>query len=237
MHYCCQCGQEIPRREKFCQNCGNQIEYLCALPPVQFEPHPRRKVNSAASVTKWILLYLFAVVCSFGLSYTYFSSSGFQSWFNFSKPTAPTVTTDSVKPVSAVPSGTALKNAYNQLSVAAQKMTAIMDEAKKVNIAGDPVRTAVNYRSVHRKSDALLGQLKISPDVSSEVSPVLTPLKESISLLSKSTAIMADYLEGKLSLSPPNPDWVARAQEYSAQAQILLIDAQKALVVLRRKID
>lgn len=237
MHYCCQCGQEIPRREKYCQNCGNQVEYLCALPPVQLEPQPRRKVDSATSMTKWILLYFFVIACSFGVSYIYFSSSGFQSWFTVTKPSAPIASSDSAKPVQTAASGTALKNVYNQLSVALQKTVALMDEAKKSNVAGDPIRTAVNYRSVHRKSDVILGQLTISPDIALEVSSVLAPLKESISLLSKSTAIMADYLEGKLSLSPPNPDWVARSQEYSVQSQVLLKDAQKALVTLRHKLD
>jgi hypothetical protein len=63
------------------------------------------------------------------------------------------------------------------------------------------------------------------------------PLKESLGLLSKSTSIMADYLDGKLSLAPPNPDWVGRSQEFSAQSQARLKEANLALVKLRKKIE
>jgi hypothetical protein len=241
LHYCCQCGHEIPQREKFCPNCGTQIEYLCALPPVQVDPHNRRKVNSAASLTKWIVLYLVVVILSFASSYAYFSSPELQAWFIRSKsietPVSRSEPVKSVKTASTATSGTALKNAYNQLSILSQKTSSLIDESRKVNIAGDPIRTAVNYRSVQRKSDALLGQLSIPPDTSSEVSSVLVPLKESIMLLAKSSTIMADYLDGKLSLSPPNPDWVARSQEYSAQAQARLKEAQQALTQLRKKIE
>jgi len=238
LHYCCQCGHEIPHREKLCQNCGNQIEYLCALPPVQVEPHNRRQVHSARSITKWIVLYFFAIILSFGSSYIYHSSPEIRAWFLLSKPSATSVNTSPpVKPTSTALSASTLKNTYNQLSTIGQKTSALVDESKKVNVLGDPIRTAVNYRSIQRKSDALLGQFSFSPDTASEMASIFIPLKESIMLLSKSAEIMADYLDGKLSLSPPNPDWVARSQEYSAQAQARLRDAQQALTNLRKKIE
>ena len=239
MHYCCQCGHEIPRREKFCPNCGTQIEYLCALPPVPVEPHPRRSVNTAASLTKWIVLYLVAVVLAFGLSYTYYSSPGIQAWFNRSSaPAQQTAPSTQPKPTvgAAAPMAT-LKTTYNQLSIGLQKATALLEDAKKVNIPGEPLRTAANYRSIQRKCDALLGELTIPPDTIAEAGLVLVPLKETLTLLGKSSAIMSDYLEGKLSLAPPNPDWVGRSQEYSAQAQARLRETQQALGALRKKIE
>ncbi len=240
MHYCCNCGHEIPRREKFCPNCGTQIEYLCALPPVPPEPHNRRTINSAASMTKWILIYLFAVMLSFGLSYVYYSSPAIQAWF--SRPSAPAgqpaASSAEQKPAAAAAATTATqKSTYNQLTMALQKTSVLLDDAKKVNIPGEPVRTAANYRAIQRKCDALIGELPIAPDTIPEAGPVLIPLKETLMLLGKSTAIMADYLEGKLSLAPPNPDWVGRSQEYSAQAQARLRETQQALGALRKKIE
>lgn len=239
MHFCCHCGHEIPRREKFCSNCGRQIEYLCALPPVPAQPQTRRSVQSAASLTKWIILYLVAVVMAFGLSYTYYSSPAIQAWFNRTGSTAQqTAPTTETKPASGTASSVAtLKATYNQLSIGLQKATALIEDAKKVNIPGEPIRTAANYRSIQRKCDALLGELAIPPDTIAEAGPVLVPLKETVILLGKSTAIMADYLEGKLSLAPPNPDWVGRSQEYSAQAQARLRETQQALTALRKKIE
>ena len=239
LHYCCQCGHEIPRREKFCSHCGTQIEYLCALPPVPAEPHLRRSVNSAASLTKWIILYIVAVGLAFGLSYTYYSSPTIQAWFNrTSSPAAQAPTKVQSKPASVTAAPTAtVKATYNQLSIGLQKATVLLEDAKKVNIPGEPLRTAANYRAIQRKCDALLGELAVPPDATAEAGPVLIPLKETISLLGKSTTIMADYLEGKLSLAPPNPDWVGRSQEYSAQAQARLRETQQALGALRKKIE
>lgn len=240
MHYCCNCGHEIPRREKFCPKCGTQIEYLCALPPVLIEPHSRRSINSAASLTKWIILYFAAVVITFGLSYTYYSSPSLQAWFSRSNVPAPQIAPSAQsKPttVGTVAPMSILKNTYNQLSISLKKATALLDDSKRVNIPGEPVRTAANYRSIQRKCDELLGELTIPPEAIAEAGPVLIPLKESIILLGKSTTIMADYLEGKLSLAPPNPDWVGRSQEYAAQSQARLRETQQALVVFRKKIE
>jgi len=80
LHFCSQCGHEIPHREKFCQSCGTRIEYLCALPPLPPESVKRREVHTAASITKWIILYVFAIVSTFGLSYLYFSSPDSFTW-------------------------------------------------------------------------------------------------------------------------------------------------------------
>ena len=239
MHYCCHCGHEIPRREKFCSNCGRQVEYLCALPPVPVQPQPKRSIQSAASLTKWIILYLVAVVMTFGLSYTYYSSPAIQAWFSRSgQPAQQSAPTAESKPASgAVSSAATLKTTYNQLSIGLQKATSLMEDVKKVNIPGEPIRTAANYRSIQRKCDALLGELAIPPDTIAEAGPVLLPLKETVILLGKSTAIMADYLEGKLSLAQPNPDWVGRSQEYSAQAQARLRETQQALAAFRKKIE
>ena len=241
MHYCCNCGHEIPRREKFCPNCGTQIEYLCALPPVPAEPHNRRTINSAASMTKWIVLYIVAVMLSFGLSYVYYSSPAIQAWFTRSSTPAGKPAGSSEEQNKPVTSATATiatqKSTYNQLTIALQKTSVLLEDSKKVNIPGEPVRTAANYRSIQRKCDALIGELPIAPDTIPEAGPVLIPLKETLMLLGKSTTIMADYLEGKLSLAPPNPDWVGRSQEYSAQAQARLRESQQALGVLRKKIE
>ena len=240
MHYCCNCGYEIPRREKFCPNCGTQIEYLCALPPVPPEPRSRREINSAASITKWIILYVIAVMLSFGLSYVYYSSPAIQAWFSRSNAASgkPAVAEDQNKPAAnAAASLATQKSTYNQLTIALQKTVVLLEDSKKVNIPGEPVRTAANYRSIQRKCDALIGELPIAPDTIPEAGPVLVPLKETLMLLGKSTTIMADYLEGKLSLAPPNPDWVGRSQEYSAQAQARLRESQQALGVLRKKIE
>ena len=130
-----------------------------------------------------------------------------------------------------------MKNAYNQLSVGTQKAVQLVNDARKVNVAGDPKRTAANYRSVQSGSDTILAQLSLPPDASTEVGAVVMPLKECLSLLSKSSSIMADYLDGKLSLAPPNPDWVGRSQEYFAQSQARLKESQQALSVLRKKIE
>ena len=130
-----------------------------------------------------------------------------------------------------------MKNVYNQLSVGTQKAVQLVNDVRKVNVAGDPKRTAANYRSIQSGSDAILAQLTLPPDASTEVGAVAMPLKEGLTLLSKSASIMADYLDGKLSLAPPNPDWVGRSQEYFAQSQARLKEAQQALTVLRKKIE
>lgn len=238
MHYCCQCGHEIPRREKFCPNCGNQIEYLCALPPIPVEPQVKRKSHAVSSLTRWVFIYIFAVALSFALSYFYFSSPELQAWLGSSKKVEKTsATNDSVQPASATVSAAKLKSSFNQLAIVTQKTAILIDNLGKVHVAGDPARTAVNYRTIQRDSEALLGQLNLPPDSSPETSAVLAPLKETLMLLSKSAIIMADYLDGKLSLAPPNPDWVARSQEYSAQARARLKQTQEALSVLRKKFD
>jgi len=209
------------------------------LPPVPVEPHPRRSVHSAASLTKWIVLYFVAIAMAFGLSYTYYSSPGLQAWFNRSGTPAqqPAATIQPKPSVGATAPMATLKATYNQLSIGLQKTTALLEDAKKVNIPGEPLRTAANYRSIQRKCDALLAELTIPPDTIAEAGPVLVPLKETLTLLGKSSAIMSDYLEGKLSLAPPNPDWVGRSQEYSAQAQARLRETQQALGALRKKIE
>ena len=243
LHYCSQCGHEIPHREKFCQSCGTKVEYLCALPPLPPEPNARREIRSAASITKWILVYVFAVLLAFGFSYLYFSSPGLVTWVwpfgkqqpAASQPTAPTQTQPSS--TRSESSASTLKTAFNQLSVSIQKSSLLLEESRKVNVAGDSKRTAVNYRSVQRGCDALLAQLTLPPDTSTDIGAVVMPLKESLSLLSKSSSIMADYLDGKLSLAPPNPDWVGRSQEYAAQSQARLKEAQQALANLRKKIE
>jgi hypothetical protein len=192
-------------------------------------------------MTKWIILYIVAVMLSFGLSYVYYSSPAIQAWFTRSNAPAgkPAVSSeDQNKPAtSAATSLATQKSTYNQLTIALQKTTVLLEDSKKVNIPGEPVRTAANYRSIQRKCDALIGELPIAPDTIPEAGPVLVPLKETLMLLGKSTTIMADYLEGKLSLAPPNPDWVGRSQEYSAQAQARLREAQQALGALRKKIE
>ena len=244
LHYCSHCGHEIPHREKFCQHCGTRVEYLCALPPLPSEPAQRREVRSAASITKWIVVYFVAILLAFGLSFLYYSSPESFSWtwpFGNSKSAS---TSQPVSPQSVsqradtMASGAAaLKNSYNQLSVGTQKAVQLINDARKVNVAGDPKRTAANYRAVQSGSDATLAQLLLPPDASAEVGAVAMPLKECLSLLSKSSSIMADYLDGKLSLAPPNPDWVGRSQEYFAQSQARLKEAQQALTVLRKKIE
>ena len=243
MHYCSHCGREIPHREKFCQHCGTRVEYLCALPPLPSEPAQRREVRSAASITKWIVFYFFAILLTFGTSFLYYSSPESFSWkwpFGNSKSasTSQTLPPQAVSQrVDPAAGATALKNAYNQLSVGTQKAVQLISDARKVNVAGDPKRTAANYRSVQSGSDAILAQLSLPPDASTEVGAVVMPLKECLSLLSKSSSIMADYLDGKLSLAPPNPDWVGRSQEYFAQSQARLKESQQALSVLRKKIE
>ncbi len=244
MHFCSQCGHEIPHREKFCQNCGTKIEYLCALPPLPPETSDRRReVRSAASITRWIILYIFMVLLVFGGSFFYFSSPESFAWswpFGKSKvatTSQPVETEQTPRPIRNESSTVTLKTAFNQLSIVTQKTAVLIEDSRKVNVAGDPKRTAANYRTVQRSSDALLAQLALPPDASADVGAVLMPLKECLSLLSKSTSIMADYLEGKLSLAPPNPDWVGRSQEYSAQARARLTESQNALGNLRKKIE
>ena len=134
-------------------------------------------------------------------------------------------------------SAAVLKNSYNQLSVLAQKTLTLSDDYKKVNVPGDSKGTAANYRAIQRGSEALLAQFSLPPDVPSDVTAVAMPLKEAIILLGKSSSVMADYLEGKLSLAPPNPDWVGRSQENFAQAQARSKEAQQALSALRKKFD
>ena len=240
MHYCSQCGQSIPHREKFCQSCGTKVEYLCSIQPLPADPSKRREVHSAASITKWIVLYFVAIVCTFGLSFLYFSSPGLFSLNGSWGKQA--VTTQSAAPLQPVPqrnetSSAALKSAYNQFSVLIQKSSVLLEESRKVNVPGNSKATSANYRSIQRGADALLVQLTQPPDASTEISSVLVPLKESLSLLSKSASIMSDYLDGKLSLAPPNPDWVGRSQEYSAQSQARLKEAQQALINLRKKLE
>ena len=243
LHYCSHCGHEIPHREKFCQHCGTRVEYLCALPPLPSEPALRREVRNAASITKWIVFYFFAILLMFGASFFYFSSPESFSWtwpFGKSKPASISqpISPQMVSQRADTTAGAAaLKNAYNQLSVGTQKAVQLINDARKVNVAGDPKRTAANYRSVQSGSDAILAQLSLPPDASTEVGAVVMPLKECLSLLSKSSSIMADYLDGKLSLAPPNPDWVGRSQEYFAQSQARLKESQQALSVLRKKIE
>ena len=240
IHYCNQCGREISHREKFCKYCGTKIEYRCALPPFPPASEKRREIRKPAPVGKWILLYLFSTVCIFALSYFYFSSPGLQAWsLKETKPAVAPVQSETAVSVAAqVENPTVLlKSAYNQLTVGVQKTGVLYEESKKVNVPGDPKRTADNYRGVLRNTDALLAQLTIPPGSSSEVMAVVVPLKESISLLGKSVSIMADYLDGKLSLSPPNPDWVARSQEFSVQGQARLKETQQALSELRKKIE
>ena len=240
MHFCSQCGQSIPHREKFCQNCGTKVEYLSSIQPLPTDPAKRREIHSAASITKWIVFYLVAIVCTFGLSFLYFSSPGL---FSFSgSASKQSVATQSTAPLPPMPQrsetpSAALKSAYNQFSVLIQKSSVLIEESRKVNVPGDSKATSANYRSIQRGADALLVQLTQPPDASTEISAVLVPLKESLSLLSKSVSIMADYLDGKLSLAPPNPDWVGRSQEYSAQSQVRLKEAQQALVNLRKKLE
>ena len=242
LHYCSQCGHEIPHREKFCQSCGTKVEYLCALPPLPAEPGKRRDVRMAKSVTRWIIAYVVSVLLAFGLSFLYFSTPELMTWtWPFGKQQPPS-TSQSAAPTPAPPArsesaASTLKNAYNQLSVSIQKSSILLEDARKVNVPGDPKRTAVNYRAIQRSSDALLAQLALPPDSSTDIGAVVMPLKECLSLLSKSTSIMADYLDGKLSLAPPNPDWVGRSQEYAAQSQARLKDAQQALGKLRKKIE
>ena len=244
MHFCSHCGHEIPHREKFCQQCGTRVEYLCAVEPLPAEPPPRRPVQAAASITKWIVLYLFVVCLSFGLSFLYYSSPELFSWsFPFGQPKTnavdlqPESAQRSPAAVKADSSGIAIKNAFNSLSAGVQRATQLIAETGKVNVAGDPKRTAANYRSIHNGSDAMLSQLTFPPDISAEVGAVAMPLKEALSLLSKSSLIMADYLDGKLSLAPPNPDWLGRSQEYFVQSQARLKEAQQALAALRKKIE
>ena len=240
MHYCCQCGHEIPRREKHCKRCSTQVEYLCALPPIPVEPHQRRDFVSPRSITKWLIFYLFAVIMTFSVSYAYFSSPSIFSWF--SRPAKPNEDRPAIQPSPAPPAkaesfAATLKNSFNVLTVGLQKTNALLEDTAKVNVPGDPLKTAANYRTIQRNGDALFAQLTFPPDIPPEVGSVLMPLKECVSLISKSSAIMADYLEGKLSLSPPNPDWVARSQDYMAQARARVKDAQQALGTLRKKIE
>jgi hypothetical protein len=205
------------------------------------EPVKHREVRSAASITKWIIAYIVAIMLVFGLSFAYFSSPDLFAWKGSSaaKPQSAASQTPSVTPTAPRVENTAavLKNSFNQFSVFVQKATILLEDSKKVNIAGDSKGTAANYRSVQRGADALLAQLTVPPDSLPEIGAILMPLKESLSLLSKSTSIMADYLEGKLTLAPPNPDWVGRSQEYAAQSQARLKEAQQALVNLRKKLE
>jgi len=207
--------------------------------PLPAQPSKRREVQGASSVTKWIVIYTVAILCSFGISFLYFSSPSFFSWKG-SVDTAKQATSPQHPPQNTTPSqrvensSVILKNSFNQFSVLIQKSSILIDDSKKVNIPGDSKGTALNYRSVQRGAEALLAQLIIPPDALPEVGAVVMPLKESMSLLSKASAIMADYLDGKLSLAPPNPDWVARSQEYSAQSQTRLKEAQEALSNLRK---
>ncbi len=245
MHFCSQCGHDIPHREKFCQSCGTRIEYLCALPPLPPEPAKRREVHTAASVTKWIIVYLMAIVLTFGLSYLYYSSPDSFTWkwpfFKSSKIAEQTQTSEPSRPSRTEVSTSTLKAFYNQLTITVQKSAQLGEDQRKANVPGDPKRTAANYRTIQRASDGLLAQLTVPPDlppeVGSEVGSVVLPLKECLSLLNQSASIMADYLEGKLSLSPPNPDWVARSQEYYAQSQARFKQAQQALASLKKRLE
>ena len=240
VHFCNQCGREISHREKFCKYCGTKIEYRCALPPFPPNPEKRRELRKPSPVGKWILLYLCSTFFIFALSYFYFSSPGSFAWsFNEKKQPAASVQLEKAASPAAtaeVPSAV-LKSAYNQMTVGIQKAGILFEDSRKVNVAGDPKKTADNYRSVLRNSDALLAQIAIPAGAPAEVTAVIVPLKESLSLLGKSTSTMADYLDGKLSLSPPNPDWVAKSQEFSAQGQARLKEAQQALATLRKKIE
>lgn len=204
------------------------------------EPVKRRDIRTAVSITKWIVGYLVAVLLMFGFSFLYFSSPDL---FAFTLPSAKkNIVVSQPVPFQTPPTRSessllSLKNSYNQLTIGIQKTSGLFDESRKVNVAGDSKRTAANYRAIQQSCDSLLAQFTISPEVLPEVGAVLMPLKESLSLLSKSTSIMADYLEGKLSLAPPNPDWVGRSQEYSAQSFARIKEAQQALSNLRKKIE
>ena len=230
MHFCNQCGRELSHREKFCKHCGTRIEYLCALPPFPPGPDKRRELRKPSSIGKWILVYLLSMVAVFIFSYFYYSSTDLQTWSlspkkSESKTVQPERSTATPAPAATNPT-VILKSAYNQFSIAVQKSGGLFDDSRKVNVAGDPKRTADNYRTVSRNADALLAQLTVPPDSPSDITAVMVPLKESLSLLGKSTSIMADYLDGKLTLASPNPDWVAKSQEYAAQGQARLKEAQ-----------
>lgn len=242
MHFCNQCGRELAHREKFCKHCGTRIEYLCALPPFPPGAEKRREPRKPSSFTKWFLGYLLSTALVFSLSYFYFSSPELQAWSARKPAPAPAQGQAAEQPSAQQPpvaatQTAALKSAYNQFTVAVQKAAGLYEDSRKVNVAGDPKRTADNYRTVLRNTDNLLAQLVVPPGSPAEIGAIAGPLKESLSLLAKSTSIMADYLDGKLSLSPPNPDWVARSQEYSAQGQSRLKEAQQALSALRKKIE
>ena len=240
VHFCNQCGREISHREKFCKYCGTTIEYRCALPPFPPSPDKRREIRKPSPVGKWILCYLFSTLIIFAVSYLYFSSPGSFAWSSTNKkqpePSVQAEKNDANTPPVEIPSSL-LKSAYNQMTVGIQKTGILFEDSRKVNVAGDPKKTSDNYRSVLRNTDALLSQITIPAGAPPEVNAVIVPLKESLSLLGKSASIMADYLDGKLSLTPPNPDWVARSQEYSAQGQARLKEAQQALITLRKKIE
>lgn len=240
MHFCNKCGRELSHREKFCKHCGTRIEYLCSLPPFPPGPERRREPRKPSSVGKWIFIYLISTATVFVLSYFYYSSPDLQAWTQRKPDFRATQTNEGLVTPAASSTATTtltLKSAYNQFTVTVQKTSGLYEDSRKVNVPGDPKRTAENYRSILRKSDVLLAQLSVPPGSPTEVTAVLVPLKESLSLLGKSSATMADYLEGKLSLSPPNPDWVAKSQEFSAQGQARLVEAQQALTTLRKKID
>lgn len=238
MHYCSQCGHEISRQEKFCRQCNTRVEYLCALPPVPPNSDKRREIRSAPSITKWIVGYFALTAMIFMTSFYFYSAPGFQFWPFAEKKPVPAAPVQHASAAARTESPTTtLKSSYNQLLVGVQKAVSLIEDSRKVNVPGDQKRTAINYRAVQRNSDALLAQLTMPPDVSPEVSVVVASLKECVTLIGKSTSIMADYLDGKLSLSPPNPDWVGRSQEFSAQAQARLREAQQGLLDLRKKIE
>lgn len=243
MHFCNQCGRELAHREKFCKHCGTRIEYLCALPPFPPGPEKRRPIRKPSAVGKWFLIYLLSTAAIFVLSYMYYSAAfggvlDLHAW-TVKKTEPAAVPTDQASVQNSPPPNTTtvLKTAYNQLTIAQQKANGIYDDSLKVNVPGDPKRTADNYRTILRNADALLVQITAQPGSPAEITAVAVPLKESLSLLGKSTSTMADYLDGKLSLSPPNPDWVARAQEDAAQGRSRLKEAQQALTALRKKIE
>lgn len=241
LHFCSHCGHEIPHREKFCQSCGTRVEYLCAIQPLPSEPVKRREVHSAASMTKWIILYVVVILSTFGLSFLYFSSPDLFAWKKpsishdtvASQPTVPVRS----QPVRSETQTATLKSFYNQLTIWIQKAALLSEDLRKANIPGDQKRTAANYRSVQNGSDALIAQLTLPTEIAAEAGVTMMPLKECLSSLSKSASIMADYLDGKLSLAPPNPDWVGRSREHSAQSQARLKEAQQALSNLRKKIE
>lgn len=234
-HFCSQCGHELSQGDKLCRHCGRAVAYLTDVPVFPEIMEQKTKTRSTSIWRSWVIFYLVACVSIFLISYFYFSSPALQAFFNSPKPPVAVVT--SAPEPSGQPTPAVLKNAYNRLSANAQRAMVIADDYRKAGVPGDPVRTAANYRKVSQIADTLLAETVLPPDAPTETSNIAVPLKESIGLTGKAASIMADYLEGKLSLTPPNPDWVARAQDYFAQSQARLKETNQMLLVLRKKFE